>query len=93
MTYPHPPGYPHYPQSPPRRPGGLPPYGSYPPPPPPKTSRKGLWIGLSLGAVVVLLLSLTGFLVLNNLSNSSSGTNTAQPKAPSRDLPTGMRRH
>jgi hypothetical protein len=43
--------------------------------------------------VVVLLLSLTGFLVLNNLNNSSSGTNTAQPKAPSRDLPTGMRRH
>jgi hypothetical protein len=27
----------------------------YPPPPPPQRSRKGLWIGLAIGAVILCL--------------------------------------
>lgn len=37
-----------------------PPYGA-PPPQPPKKSKTGLWIGLGAGAVVIIVLLITGF--------------------------------
>jgi hypothetical protein len=69
--YPQDPGYPQNPGHPPNP--GYPPQG-YPPPGPPQTSsNKGLWIGLGIAGVVLLLLCCggTGFAVYSGIQRAN----------------------
>ncbi|WP_433350103.1 hypothetical protein [Micromonospora sp. CA-111912] len=89
------------PPAPPAQPGGYPAYGQPPPQfatpvPPPQKSNRGLVIGLSVGAAVVVLLALCGtgigFLLVNDddedpkpIASASTPANPTDGPQPSTD--------
>lgn len=89
-----PPGQPQYGQPPYGQPQygqpqyGQPQYGYQQPggfggpPPPPKKNKTGLWVGLSVGAVVVIAFLVTGLIAPGFLlGDDDNGANTAAPQA------------
>lgn len=57
------------------------------PPQPPKKSKTGLWIGVGVGAVVIIALVITGFVAPGFFLGKSGGTTTASPPSTSKPPP------